>query len=142
MQPLPPAIHQPHLPTAHHIAGWLVQAEAPPGALFDTFKAIVESGAVDNSMIAFYFVHWLTDLGGAVPTPLEGAVKFVVQFPLTVLTSFIKSFPLVQRLADVSQTELMEECLHNWWPAEFGSAPTGHDAIAMMRLVVQAQTDQ
>jgi len=122
--------------------GWLVQAEAPPGALFNTFKSVLESGSVSSSMIAFYFVHWLTDLGGAVPTPLEGAVKLVVQFPLAVLASFIRSFPLVQRLSDLSQTELMEQCLCDWWPSELGPVPTGHDAVAKMRLVVQAQSEQ
>lgn len=37
-------------------------------------------------------MHWLTDLAGAVPTPLEGSEKFVLQFPRPVLGSFIKSF--------------------------------------------------
>eukprot|EP00966_Prymnesium_polylepis_P120820 2791854-Prymnesium_polylepis.2 len=120
--------------------GWLVQAEAPPGALFNNFKKVVEGGGIDNSMIAFYFVHWLTDLGGAVPTPLKGVEKFVVQFPMSVLASFIQSFPLVQRLSDTTQTDLMEMCLFDWWPSDLGDAPMTHDAVAKMRLVVQAQT--
>ena len=34
---------------------------------------------------SFYFVHWLTDLAGAVPTPLEGSTQFAVRFPQPVL---------------------------------------------------------
>jgi hypothetical protein len=48
--------------------GWLVQAEAPPGAIFGRFKALLDAGAVQSSDIAFYFVHWVTDLAGAEPT--------------------------------------------------------------------------
>ena len=47
---------------------WPRQAEAPPGALFDTMKAVIADGAASSSDIAFYFVHWVTDLAGAVPT--------------------------------------------------------------------------
>jgi len=121
--------------------GWLVQAEAPPGPLFSTFKAAIVQGGIDQSMIAFYFVHWLTDLGGAVPTPLQGMEKFVIQFPLEVLASFIKSFPLVQRLATRTETALFEEFLHEWWPCELGPIPTGPESICRMRLVVQAQSN-
>lgn len=117
-----------------------MQAEAPPGALFNSFKSVIEESEVDHSMIAFYFVHWLTDLGGAVPTPLRGMEKFVVHFPLSVLASFVRSFPLVQRLASRSQSALMEEFLHEWWPSELGPIPSGVGSIAKMRLVVQAQS--
>ena len=61
--------------------GWLIQAEAPPGAVFSTFKKLIESGGATAREIAFYFVHWLTDLAGAEPTPLGGAEKFVLKFP-------------------------------------------------------------
>ena len=61
--------------------GWLVQAEAPPGALFGKFKAAIATDGVAASDVAFYFVHWLTDLAGAVPSPLEGSEKFVLKFP-------------------------------------------------------------
>ena len=40
--------------------GWLVQAEAPPGALFNSFKAVLDAGALENADVAFYFVHWLS----------------------------------------------------------------------------------
>jgi len=121
--------------------GWLVQAEAPPGPLFSSFKHLIETEGVSSSDIAFYFVHWLTDLAGAVPSPLRGAEKFVVKFPRQVLSSFIGSFSLVQRLATETPTELFEDFLNLWWPAErLGAPPTGEDAIALMRLVVQVQT--
>jgi len=122
--------------------GWLVQAEAPPGALFTQFKSEISKGGVTEEDVAFYFVHWLTDLAGAVPTPLRGAEKFVVAFPHAVLSTFIRSFPMVQQLAFVSQTELLEAYLKAVW-AElpgFGAVPSGDEAIALLRLVVQAQS--
>eukprot|EP00429_Kryptoperidinium_foliaceum_P024325 CAMPEP_0176149674 /NCGR_PEP_ID=MMETSP0120_2-20121206/76378_1 /TAXON_ID=160619 /ORGANISM="Kryptoperidinium foliaceum, Strain CCMP 1326" /LENGTH=52 /DNA_ID=CAMNT_0017486489 /DNA_START=8 /DNA_END=163 /DNA_ORIENTATION=+ len=50
--------------------GWLVQAEAPPGALLSTLRARVLAGKASQQDLAFYFVHWFTDFAGAVPTPL------------------------------------------------------------------------
>ena len=117
--------------------GWLVQAEAPPGALFTRMKQVVSEAGTHEQDIAFYFVHWLTDLAGAVPTPLHGAEKFAKNFPVMVLQSFIRSFSVVQRLAVASPTQVMEDFLNEWWPTELGSQPT--DSIALMRLVVQVQ---
>ena len=120
--------------------GWLVQAEAPPGALFSKFKECIETDDVHAEDIAFYFVHWLTDLAGAEATPLHGAEKFVVKFPHSVLASFIRSFSIVQRLAHTTESELAGQFLSQWWPsAALGPAPRGPDAVALMRLVVQAQ---
>ena len=65
--------------------GWFVQAEAPPGELFGKLKKIVSTAGVQSEDIAFYFVHWLTDLAGADPTPLKGSEKFVLRFPHQVL---------------------------------------------------------
>ena len=123
--------------------GWLVQAEAPPGALFSSFKKLIDDEGVDSADIAFYFVHWLTDLAGAVPTPLEGSTQFAVRFPQPVLASFLRSIPLVQRLATKSETELFEAFLVEWWPKDkLGPPPEGDDAIALMRLMVQVQTPE
>ena len=55
--------------------GWLVQAEAPPSALFGKFKQVILKDTVVAADVAFYFVHWLTDLAGAEPSPLEGSEK-------------------------------------------------------------------
>ena len=63
----------------------------------------------DGTNIAFYFVHWLTDLAGAEPTPLQGLEKFVLKFPTPVLLSLVSSMALVQRLADTTPTALMLE---------------------------------
>ena len=57
--------------------GWLVQAEAPPGALLTKFKQLLEGGGMSAADVAFYFVHWLTDLAGAEGTPLAGEYSFV-----------------------------------------------------------------
>ena len=120
--------------------GWLVQAEAPPGMLLRTFKRLIEQGGVTAADISFYFVHWLTDLAGAEGAPLAGAEKFVLKFPHVVLNSFIRSFPLMQQLAKLSETELMERFLVEWWPVELGHVPSGLEAVALMRLVLQVQS--
>merc|ERR1719181_1103136 len=75
--------------------GWLVQGEAPPGALFARFKQVIMEGRVSQADINFYFVHWLTDLAGAEPfgeREWPGAEKFTVKFPVHVLSAFIDSF--------------------------------------------------
>jgi len=85
-------------------------------------------------------MHWFTDLSGAIPTPLCGAEKFVIKFPKPVLSSFIKSFSIVQRIATHSATKVYEDFLVEWWPTSLlGAAPTGPESIALMRLIVQAQ---
>ena len=59
-----------------------MQAEAPPGALFGSFKALLESEDVPAHDVAFYFVHWLTDLAGAEPSgdgPMCGSLQFITK---------------------------------------------------------------
>lgn len=122
--------------------GWLVQAEAPPHALFSKFKEVILHERVRSQDVAFYFVHWLTDLAGAVPTPLQGSEKFVCQFPHFVLESFIHSFPVINDLAESNETRVFEAYLFQRWSelhGDLGPAPEGPDCIALMRLVVQAQ---
>ena len=55
----------------------VVQAEAPPGMLLSKFKQLLKSGGMSAADVAFYFVHWLTDLAGAEGTPLAGEYSFV-----------------------------------------------------------------
>mmetsp|Transcript_51702 Transcript_51702/g.165489 ORF Transcript_51702/g.165489 Transcript_51702/m.165489 type:complete len:1265 (+) Transcript_51702:156-3950(+) len=122
--------------------GWLVQAEAPPGALFRKFKAMILSGRANPSDIAFYFTHWLTDLAGAEPCPQEGCEKYVLKFPQKVLTAFLNSFPFVQHLAAKSETQVYEDYLVWRWTSHepsLGPAPTGEGSIARLRAVVMAQ---
>mmetsp|Transcript_22748 Transcript_22748/g.50277 ORF Transcript_22748/g.50277 Transcript_22748/m.50277 type:complete len:1319 (+) Transcript_22748:219-4175(+) len=121
--------------------GWLVQAEAPPGALFRAFRKVVLSGQASAHDIAFYFVHWFVDLAGAEPHPLEGCEKFVLKFPRKVLSQFIESFAVVQWLSDSNETQVFEDYLLKRWPLEIGEPPEGPAAIAIMRLVVMAQGD-
>ena len=120
--------------------GWLVQAEAPPGMLLRNFKRLIERGGVTAADVAFYFVHWLTDLAGAEGAPLAGAEKFVLKFPHVVLNSFFRSFPIIQQLATLTETELMERFLVQWWPIELGHVPTSAEGVALMRLVLQVQS--
>mmetsp|Transcript_73505 Transcript_73505/g.202919 ORF Transcript_73505/g.202919 Transcript_73505/m.202919 type:complete len:374 (-) Transcript_73505:218-1339(-) len=122
--------------------GWLVQAEAPPGALFRKFRSVITSGGADPCDVAFYFAHWLTDLAGAEPYPLEGSEKFVLKFPQKVLLSFLGSFPFVQHLDSKTETEVLEEYLDWRWRSHepgLGVIPTGHGSIARLRLAVMAQ---
>merc|ERR1719346_863406 len=91
--------------------GWFVQAEAPPGAIFTKFRELLireHKSSLKPKDIALYFVHWLTDLAGAEPTPLGGCEKFVLKFPSEVLDSFLRSFELVQRITDNTETRVME----------------------------------
>ena len=56
-------------------------------------------------------MHWLTDLAGAVPTPLRGCDKFSCGFPRPVFQRLIKSIPFVQRLAHSAPVDLFEAFL-------------------------------
>eukprot|EP00403_Amphidinium_massartii_P044049 CAMPEP_0178442454 /NCGR_PEP_ID=MMETSP0689_2-20121128/38173_1 /TAXON_ID=160604 /ORGANISM="Amphidinium massartii, Strain CS-259" /LENGTH=1001 /DNA_ID=CAMNT_0020066001 /DNA_START=208 /DNA_END=3213 /DNA_ORIENTATION=+ len=124
--------------------GWLVQAEATPGALFRTFKETICGGGFSDADVSFYFVHWLTDLAGAEPCPLEGCEKFVLKFPQKVLVSFLRSFNIIKELAASPESEVYENYLAWRWrthdPA-LGPVPEGSGSIAKMRLVVMAQGD-
>jgi len=79
-------------------------------------------------------------LGGAEPTPLRGAEKFVLKFPQPVFRTIVASMPVVQRLAHTTPTALLEEYLHfSWGSSGLGPSPAGDGALALMRLLVQAQ---
>jgi len=127
--------------------GWLVQAEAPPGAIFTKFREAIakdrrlHAGARD---VALYFVHWLTDLAGAEPTPLGGCEKFVIKFPLHVLNSFLQSFKLIEGITSSTETQVMERYLKYRWTDHVPSLkepPEGPHAIAAMRLLCMAQAN-
>ncbi|CAK0804499.1 unnamed protein product [Prorocentrum cordatum] len=77
--------------------GWLVQAEAPPGPLFGKFRQVILAGGARPADISFYFVHWLTDLAGAEPCPLEGCEKFVLKFPQRVPSMPVHGSPRRRR---------------------------------------------
>jgi len=125
--------------------GWFVQAEAPPGAIFTNFREALirdHKSQMEQKDVALYFVHWLTDLAGAEPSPLTGCEKFVTKFPLPVLNSFLRSFEFVERIATQTETEVMEDYLKMRWQEHKpspGPLPTGDSAIARMRLLCMAQ---
>jgi len=127
--------------------GWFVQAEGPPGAILTKFREVLirdHKSQIKPRDIALYFVHWLTDLAGAEPTPLGGCEKFVVKFPLAVLNSFLRSFEYVERIAESTETEVMESYLKMRWQENElspGPVPTGDSAVAKMRLLCMAQTN-
>lgn len=94
------------------------------------------------SDVSFYFVHWLTDLAGAEPTPLRGSEKFVLRLPHPVLHSFVSSFSFVGSLVDDSETSVFESFLVAKWEESarvLGRAPRGRHAVALMRLIAQLQ---
>mmetsp|Transcript_58348 Transcript_58348/g.130381 ORF Transcript_58348/g.130381 Transcript_58348/m.130381 type:complete len:869 (-) Transcript_58348:114-2720(-) len=130
--------------------GWFVQAEAPPGALFTKFRALLMTASsklafpIRKEDIALYFVHWITDLAGAEPTPLAGCDKFVVKFPLPVLNSFLRSFEFVERLCVETETEVNEDYLKTRWVEQQpsrGPSPTGPAAVAKMRILCMSQSN-
>jgi len=124
--------------------GWLVQGEAPPGALFQKFKRAIVQGGASQADICFYFAHWFTDLAGAEPfggKPWPGAEKFTVKFPWKVLAAFLDSFGFVKKLAMMSEVEVMEEYLvsrvASLWP--MSPIPPGDGELAAMRFSLMAQ---
>mmetsp|Transcript_34583 Transcript_34583/g.79061 ORF Transcript_34583/g.79061 Transcript_34583/m.79061 type:complete len:2005 (-) Transcript_34583:238-6252(-) len=126
-------------------AGWLVQAEGPPSIVLVSLKKAIASGGARKEDVAFYFVHWVTDLAGAEPTPFTGSEKFAVKFPPFVLQGLLQCFSVVEDLATKSETQVYEDYLRRRWH-EFalreGDLPTridGDDAIAKMRLVCMSQ---
>ncbi|CAK0839646.1 unnamed protein product [Prorocentrum cordatum] len=122
--------------------GWLVQGEAPPGALFSKFKEVITLGGASDSDISFHFAHWLTDLAGAEPfgdRPWPGSEKFVRKFPLKVLNAFLDSFTYVNLLSLHSEVQVMEDYLQARWQT-FGLPAAPEDcAVAAMRLALMAQ---
>jgi len=124
--------------------GWLVQGEAPPGALFSKFKEVITLGGASDSDISFHFAHWLTDLAGAEPfgdRPWPGSEKFALKFPLKVLNAFLDSFTYVHKLSFQSEVQVMEDYLCGRWgalglPAD---ASVGGCAVASMRVALMAQ---
>jgi hypothetical protein len=126
--------------------GWLVQAEAPPGPLLRKFRQVILSGKASERDLAFYFVHWFTDLAGGEPHPQEGCEKFVLKFPRHVLNQFLSSFEIVQKLgnAKASESNVFEDYV-NWRFAShippLGKPLRGRGAMAKMRLVMMAQGD-
>jgi hypothetical protein len=125
--------------------GWFVQGEAPPGATFTSMKQALQRKdgyKVGSEDVALYFVHWLTDLSGAEPTPLGGCEKFVIKFPMVVLNSFLRSFEFVERIANETETQVVEEYLKMRWIENLpspGPLPEGDGAVAKMRLLCMAQ---
>lgn len=127
--------------------GWLVQAEAPPGAIFTKFREAINRDRklhAGEKDVALYFVHWLTDLAGAEPTPLGGCEKFVIKFPLHVLNSFLQSFKFIEGITSQSETEVIEKYLKYRWSdhvPSLGQPPVGPHSIAAMRLLCMAQAN-
>lgn len=126
--------------------GWLVQAEAPPGALLRKFREVVVQGGASSQDLSFYFLHWFTDLAGAEPYPQEGCEKFVLKFPLKVLNQFLESFAIVQHLSKkTNETQVLEEYLQWRWENHdptLPPAPSGRGSIAKMRLIMMAQAQE
>lgn len=128
--------------------GWLVQAEAPPGILFGALRRAIKGGQATKKSqdVAFYFVHWFADLAGAEPFPMQGCEKFVLKFPLPVLTNFIDSFPVVWNLGPKTETQVYQDYLEWRWgraasECSLGPVPSDPFGVAKMRLVVMSQGD-
>eukprot|EP00928_Gymnodinium_smaydae_P032460 TRINITY_DN23502_c0_g2_i1.p1 TRINITY_DN23502_c0_g2~~TRINITY_DN23502_c0_g2_i1.p1 ORF type:complete len:1241 (-),score=183.64 TRINITY_DN23502_c0_g2_i1:149-3871(-) len=124
--------------------GWLVQGEAPPGALFRSFRKVIQEGQAAGCDVSFYFTYWFCDLAGAEPYPLEGCNKFVLKFPQHVLTRFLESFGVVHTLSDKTETEVLEEYYRYRWKRaqpSLGAPPDCSGSVARMRLVLSAQGD-
>lgn len=127
--------------------GWLTQAEAPPGKLFGAFRQLLRQSSPEAKAedVSFYFVHWFTDLAGAVPNPLRGSTQFVIKFPHEVLKHFLKSFDVVRLLVEKDETTIYEEYLRMRWAAQEPKLPPlgdadGAEAVAKCRLLCMAKS--
>jgi len=119
--------------------GWFVQAEGPPCGMLSGLRTVF-AGKADPPHIAFYFLHWFTDLAGADGRPLAGAEKLVLKFPISVLMSFLWSVPFLHKLTHANETSVVEEYLLGRWFEEHPCPPpTGTVAIALLRLSVMSQ---
>jgi len=122
--------------------GWFVQAEAPPGPLFANFRKLITRGTASDRDVAFYFVHWLTDLAASVPTPFEGMLKFTTQFPDFVIRGFLESMPFLWRLAYQQMSKVYMDYLEWRWGSlvpDVVLKDQGDSAVAKARLCVAAQ---
>jgi len=90
----------------------------------------------------------LTDLGGAVPKPWEGMLKYVCQFPDFVLRAFLDSFPYVWKLGSMKAVDVYTDYLNWRWTSleldlasngQSGLAGFGESAVAVGRLCVGVQ---
>ena len=122
--------------------GWLIQAEAPPGALFSCFARLLRAGTLTRADVAFYCLHWLSDFASAYPTPLHGAAALMYCCQGNLLDSLLSFFTVVDKLADRTETEVFEEYLEGVWERQrlHTPPPSGVGAIALMRLVAQVQS--
>jgi len=122
-------------------AGWLVQGEGPPGAVLSKLKKAITAGRAADEDVAFYFVHWVTDLAGAEPTPFNGCEKFSVKFPPAVLQGLLGCFSVVKELASKTETEVYEQYLVQRWKeaGTFGPIPEGRTRTAKLRIHCMAQ---
>uniref|UniRef100_A0A7S2MS25 Uncharacterized protein n=1 Tax=Zooxanthella nutricula TaxID=1333877 RepID=A0A7S2MS25_9DINO len=121
--------------------GWFVQAEAPPGLMLQPLKQALQRSRPGD--MAFYFVHWLTDLAGAEGTPLGGAEKLAVKFPTPVLNEFLRSIPHLFNLERATEVWVAESYLEARWRRMFPGdpVPCGFGRIAVMRLTIAAQSN-
>jgi len=125
-------------------AGWLVQAEGPPSAVLKKLKKAIDLDGAKDCDVAFYFVHWVTDLAGAEPTPFNGSEKYAVKFPPAVLQGLLSCFSMVRMLADHTETQVYEAYLKKRWEDIMGSETaktfsSGEERIAKMRILCMAQ---
>jgi len=121
--------------------GQLVQGEAPPGALLRAFREVSLAGGANPSDVSFYFVHWFVDLAGNDPTPLNGAEKFVLKFPVKVLGQFLDAFGIVHDIVKKTESASMEDYMVATWNqnSDLGDIPAGHGSIAKLRIHLMAQ---
>mmetsp|Transcript_15972 Transcript_15972/g.50151 ORF Transcript_15972/g.50151 Transcript_15972/m.50151 type:complete len:923 (-) Transcript_15972:47-2815(-) len=130
--------------------GFLVQSEGPPAISLTAFKRVLQkrgwSGPIVTSQqdVSFYFVHWLTDVAGSVPTPLAGCERLVQHYPRELLRQAVSSFQVLRRLVDQDETTVYEDFLRMRWaeaemPAQTLSDTPGPEAICRCRLLCMAQ---
>jgi len=127
--------------------GHMVQTEAPPKALFADLKTFIEVMPEQDreESLLFYFFHWFTDLAGAGVAagvhPRSGCEKFILGFPVPVLSKFFDAMSYVRNLAVKSEAAVYFEYLQSTSAWQFLAAEKTEEKemIALTRLILMGQ---
>jgi len=131
--------------------GWLVQSEAPPGAVFGSLKEHIAATHASRHEVSLFLVASLARFANS--RPLRGLEVFYLRFPQHVLRKYIRSFRVSRLLAVRSATQVYERHLELCYGIDVEGMPKFDErpsvtkryckifpAIALMRLSLHVQS--
>mmetsp|Transcript_23470 Transcript_23470/g.42337 ORF Transcript_23470/g.42337 Transcript_23470/m.42337 type:complete len:526 (+) Transcript_23470:53-1630(+) len=127
--------------------GHMVQAEAPPGALFKDLMGVIhkmrDTPAELDKQLLFYFFHWFTDLAGATANPKGGNEIFILKLPTVVLLNFFNAMSHVRNLGSGDETQVYLDYLRSTPAGVFvkdNAQP--QEFVALTRLILMSQAGE